>query len=447
MKISRNDYCPCGSGKKYKKCCMDKGETAIPPDVAPPPRLSKDDLADLDPAHADVMSPDYWEKMSKRMPRDMRKEFGPMLAQVRQYAEMESRRAEIEAAAEALEPHRKEYAKLSKNTSELLRRAEKLFAEPPFETMRFRGADIQRAFEAVGYPPGGPLDKRFAEVLDKAVRHMLSDKQREKLAQRLLLTLPEYVKAGRFMDAWIIRHSVDLTAEPPKGVVGPFLLAMFMHGYREWDAKREQEQMAMFAEVGLNPDEIRRMDFEGLEAWLRDMRSRPAKAKAMEKFLAQHPELNAMTQAQCSASEDAALGLLKSEDGLDLLLSPLEVRPWLDVLKQRLRAAPEGFASLSNTRPPDEKVAQAFVDLLYDVATEMAGAIFTPARLAEMKARLQELRGRFSNGDDPEALAGIHGAFMAMQTANPGDSHFLVTLCWMSLREAMEALGPTEDSA
>ena len=23
-KIGRNDPCPCGSGKKYKKCCIDK---------------------------------------------------------------------------------------------------------------------------------------------------------------------------------------------------------------------------------------------------------------------------------------------------------------------------------------------------------------------------------------------------------------------------------------
>jgi hypothetical protein len=26
-KIKRNDPCPCGSGKKYKKCCMDKTTT------------------------------------------------------------------------------------------------------------------------------------------------------------------------------------------------------------------------------------------------------------------------------------------------------------------------------------------------------------------------------------------------------------------------------------
>ncbi|MEJ2040503.1 MAG: SEC-C metal-binding domain-containing protein [Desulfosarcinaceae bacterium] len=26
MKIGRNDPCPCGSGKKYKKCCMGKSQ-------------------------------------------------------------------------------------------------------------------------------------------------------------------------------------------------------------------------------------------------------------------------------------------------------------------------------------------------------------------------------------------------------------------------------------
>ena len=26
MKIGRNDLCPCGSGKKYKKCCLYKSD-------------------------------------------------------------------------------------------------------------------------------------------------------------------------------------------------------------------------------------------------------------------------------------------------------------------------------------------------------------------------------------------------------------------------------------
>ncbi len=27
-KTSRNDPCPCGSGKKYKKCCLEKDQTS-----------------------------------------------------------------------------------------------------------------------------------------------------------------------------------------------------------------------------------------------------------------------------------------------------------------------------------------------------------------------------------------------------------------------------------
>jgi tetratricopeptide (TPR) repeat protein len=45
-KIGRNDPCPCGSGKKYKQCCLAKDEAAAraaraaQPVVPPPPRLS-----------------------------------------------------------------------------------------------------------------------------------------------------------------------------------------------------------------------------------------------------------------------------------------------------------------------------------------------------------------------------------------------------------------------
>ena len=31
QKIGRNDPCPCGSGKKFKKCCLGKNENNIPP--------------------------------------------------------------------------------------------------------------------------------------------------------------------------------------------------------------------------------------------------------------------------------------------------------------------------------------------------------------------------------------------------------------------------------
>lgn len=29
LKVGRNDPCPCGSGKKYKNCCIEKGEAFL----------------------------------------------------------------------------------------------------------------------------------------------------------------------------------------------------------------------------------------------------------------------------------------------------------------------------------------------------------------------------------------------------------------------------------
>jgi hypothetical protein len=48
-KIGRNDKCPCGSGKKYKKCCMDSGRTFSTSDAQqqPPPFFSEYNSIDL----------------------------------------------------------------------------------------------------------------------------------------------------------------------------------------------------------------------------------------------------------------------------------------------------------------------------------------------------------------------------------------------------------------
>jgi tetratricopeptide (TPR) repeat protein len=54
--LGRNGPCPCGSGKKYKKCCLKKDEAAadarsateqIPPSGPYAPMLAEDDLDEL----------------------------------------------------------------------------------------------------------------------------------------------------------------------------------------------------------------------------------------------------------------------------------------------------------------------------------------------------------------------------------------------------------------
>lgn len=46
-KIGRNDRCPCGSGKKYKQCCLAKDEQAARAAAPPPPPSLRQTLAGI----------------------------------------------------------------------------------------------------------------------------------------------------------------------------------------------------------------------------------------------------------------------------------------------------------------------------------------------------------------------------------------------------------------
>lgn len=393
MTVGRNDPCPCGSGKKYKCCCFLKRETPVP---------------ETSTAHRELI------------------------------LEYVSRRTEIEAAVQALEKHRRKFEKLTRNPAKFMEQAEKLFAEPPFADMRFSADQLQRAFEDVGYPTQDLTNAEFFNVARKAVRFLIDDSQRNAIGMRLMLLLPDYVKAGRYLDAWIIQHSAFIISEPDEGEIGAFLLAMFMHGFREWEEQREREQREILKKLGADPDEIRRMGYEGVETWMKEMMKDAGKTAAMSQFLDAYPELKAMSEVQCRRSEDAALSLLQREDARDLLLSYEEVVPWCLLMEQRMSQSPEIFPSVREGRKLNKSAEKAFGDLAFSVCAEMAAAVFTAPRLNRLAAQIHEYRRSLSE-EDREAIAGVHGALLALQSERkPAENPFLFGLCFMSVRAATE---------
>jgi len=285
------------------------------------------------------------------------------------------------------------------------------------------------------------MDEHFIRIVDKALRFLLDDDQIKQMAQRLLFSLPDYVDAGRYLDGWIIWNSAGVMLEPHDGPMGSFLLVMFMHGFKQWGDHRDREERAMFEELGISPEKIRRMGYKGVEAWLRDTMGDPSKTAAMNAFLAKHPELNAATEAHCRAAGEAAEKLLQRDDARCLLLASTDVQPWLNVLDRRARETPEISAALSEGVPHDEAIASAFAKLVHEVASNTAKSVFTPERLDRLRAQLHEMRRGLSAEKNKEQLAGVHGALIAAQdTTAPEDQHFLVAICWASLLDALKAL-------
>ena len=241
MKIGRNDLCPCGSGRKYKHCCL-TNEFAVREETSTAGQNSRFPVNEapfsgrFPDSSGDVMSPQYWEAMERQLPRKLRKEFEPIIREAKAAAEHEVHLRAIEEAQVVLEKYRKPFERLLKNKKKLLAQAEKLFDEPPFESMRFSEKDLQRAFEAVGYPPMNWNAGIFFEAAKAAIDFLVDVPHRHELSKRLFFLVPDYVQADRPLDAWILQHNAVVLDNPPEEGCGLFLLSMFFHGMEAWEA-------------------------------------------------------------------------------------------------------------------------------------------------------------------------------------------------------------------
>ncbi len=447
-KIGRNEPCPCGSGRKYKRCCLGNTEATNANDGPSRQRDTAVPEAADGPAfdlgtsrHDPGQSLAAWRAPQKDLPRHMRRNFSPLARQMKELAEFEAKRPDIEAAQDRLEVHREEYKRLTRDPRALMKRAEALFAEPPFETMCFTVEDLARAFESVGYPPATG-DEEFIPFAGRVVEFLLDDEQRTMLARRLVCLVPDYVRAGRYLDAWIIQHNFLLVCEPPEGGCGPFLLCMFMQGLRKWQEARDQEEREMLGQLGFDPDELRRQDRDGLDDLLLRFRTADGAMATVERFLAAHPQLEAQMRARCRDAENAALELLQCEEGQSLLLTSEEMQSWLPIFAERIAADSEIFESVQKQTELSEELKKTFADVMYTTSAEMAGEVFTESRIRKLQGAIDRLRDHLGREGKDETLA-LSGAYMAVSASAPAnENHFLTMLC---LHSAVREMWEVED--
>jgi hypothetical protein len=465
MNIGRNDPCPCGSGKKFKKCHgradaeplagLERRQFSVVEPAAPEPPTSfaaegADD--DMDPRNNDVMSTDYWDKAAKRLPRHLRKELGPQVKHVRKLVEIESLRVRIDAAIEALEPTRAEYERLVEDTEGYLRRAEALFAEDRFAGMRFRAADIRRAERAAGSTPLDATPDQQVAFVEKMLDFLLKGGRRRDVGLRLLGMMPDFVAEGRHLDAWIIWHSAEDILEPVRGEVSPFLAAMLMYGHDDHVRQEEEGHDTLLQGLGLSVEQIQAMGYDGIAQWIERASKDPAQVARMEALLQDNPALSRRLKADCRAAEDASIEFLTREDAHALLLSAEEVRPWMETLEERLSRMPETarLPEGPNPKPLSRKAQKAMTELARECAVDMAHKLLTPERLARLTMQLQELAAAYEAKGDRAGVRHAQGALMQCRMdAGPGSepTTFLYYLCWQSLRRAVLGLTDGPDPA
>src|SRR5207249_8502405 len=106
------------------------------------------------------------------------------------------RQQEIEAACAKLEPYEEEFQRLLNDDAASQSRSTMLFGEEPFAALRFTAADVEKAFQKIGFPPAIGATEKIHKVYRDALLFLCSKEHRNHLAMELLMRVPQYVKEG-----------------------------------------------------------------------------------------------------------------------------------------------------------------------------------------------------------------------------------------------------------
>jgi hypothetical protein len=433
-KIGRNDPCPCGSGKKYKHCCMHKVQSMR--------HVERGQIDQINHLHQ------LAKQVIPQLPDDEAQKLQDDLDRIEELAAYDAMAGQIETAGRVLEAHRAEFENLLSDPPTAMERAQRLFSEERFASLRYTAQDVHRAFEEVGYPSRFkqmPNDEDM-EILVQATVHLAGDEDdRVRVARRLMMALPEYVAAGRYLDAWIIRYSAYRMVEVPRES-SPFLFAMFDLAYNEWASQMDSEQEALLAMMDFEPSDVAGKDVEEVEALLRAQFADPEKKTTLEAYYEAHPMLRSMAEAETWGLQLESVRLFERDDADCLYLAQEEVEPWVPVLLERLKSAePRAREAAARGAWDDRETLDEMSQTMAEVAREMARSIFTPERIRRLVADLKAYRRALLEKQEEKAANLAHATWMPLdrediETVDPAEMPLLTSACFASLREMMIVL-------
>jgi len=206
-KVNRNDPCPCGSGKKYKQCCMHKDQA---------PRRQRAALA------------------GQLAAADTSTELAELLATY------EKKFKEIEDLTKDMDNHQLEFQRVMNNPKALAEHAQKLFASPQFEPYRYSAAQVQQACEAAAYTtPPAKGSTEYGQFLILTTGYLADKKRRVEIGLELMDLIPSYVEEERYLDAWLLQLSAYQMVETP-AEANLFFIEMLNYGLQAGEAVEPQ---------------------------------------------------------------------------------------------------------------------------------------------------------------------------------------------------------------
>jgi len=444
-RVGRNDPCPCGSGKKYKYCCLRKDQ-ARRRRQGSAGRSSPGGPRDAEGVLGQIGR--LRRHLRRNVPDDQARELEEQADRLETMAAYLAKQDEINAAMETLEEYRPAFEKMMADPQSAMERALRLCSEERFDDVRIAAEDLKGAFEVVGYPTPGPegLDERDMRIMVEAAIHLAGDEEdRFALSRRLMLAVPEYVAAGRYKDAWLLQYSAYRLAEEPRES-NPFMFGMVELALEAWGKQVREGQDALFAELDVGWSQSTGGSLQEALALAEDLAGDSEKVARLERFYEEHPEMRSMAEEQVIELEREAAALLEREDATVIIPSPSETMPWLRVFIERTAPLQDRAQSQMEVGgAPDEELARGAQETLVTVLREMVAEVYTTERVEELVADLKAYRRELRAGGEDQAAQRVDSALiLTAGGVRPEESGFLLATCYASMRLALRAVAKAE---
>ena len=180
--VGRNDPCPCGSGKKFKKCCLDKQRVEPPTTVAVDDPYAMDEWDDLEDADGQIQDydplvepdPDEWLAAGEQERIDAVKYY-------HRHAESEAERSTLHAVIHAVVENQ-------------IAEGDELPVRRTMTRLMDQGLDRHQAIHAFGSVLAGHINELMREA--KAGRDPADDVNIPYFAELERLTAKDWLNSG-----------------------------------------------------------------------------------------------------------------------------------------------------------------------------------------------------------------------------------------------------------
>jgi hypothetical protein len=349
-------------------------------------------------------------------------------------------RDQIDLAAKAMETHHAGFVALVMDSDKLFDLAHRTFSDERFKPFRYSGADVQKAFDNIGYPQTSTaLPLKLADIAEAATWYLMDGDKRYDLAKQLLTFLPAFVAEKRFNEAHLILNTAYRMVSTPEKI-NFFLLEMFRFGMESFDAQLDSSRKAFLLGLGTDPLQVDKMSVDEAESWAVKLLSDPDKKARLLAFYAANPALKNHDAAEVWRLQHSALLLLISDDAGPLRLSKEEVKPWLtDGLIGKLQplGAKARVAFADGKEADFNAIQEQITDIMIENAMDMAAKIYIPQRVKRLIEELKEYRRQLSKAGRMDEVNYAQGAILALSKDDKASVNtLLVTVCFESLRRA-----------